>query len=381
MDGGAIELVVRAARIEAVVLTAFGLFLVFLDMNAPSEPSGLRRRLSALLRAMAQLPMADIPSFAVSHSLRAVDRFVVYWYEQSERNVVTSGLFTLIVFVAIPLAALLNWFRGGSPFLMFVLAGCVTATAVLAVLGETRAAPRFARGLSAGLFAAIFVFVPAYVFVSLTDRTLNMPIGHGMLVSILLAPMLYLVSHSAVLCGAATGAAPVASNLATPLRRIATLFAAAAPFAYLCVFAALLIWHLVYPELPVPSTWPVLLTGMLGGALAAAICAYLVTPARRGRVAPAWLAGRLVMSLVFAVALAAAAIGLPGEMYWISAAPALLAPVLLIVLIAVALCVRLILTISAVFPGGSAFAERPYRVAGILFLLSAAASGWASVTL
>ena len=89
-----IELVARFAGIEAVVLVACGLFLIFLDVNAPSDPSSLRRRLTEIWRSIAGRPAGEIPGFAISGAMRAVDRFVVYWFEQSERNAVTAGTFT-----------------------------------------------------------------------------------------------------------------------------------------------------------------------------------------------------------------------------------------------------------------------------------------------
>ena len=97
---GGIELLARFARILAVALTACGLFLIFLDIGPKPETSRLRRRLATLWRALSGLPISAVPGFVVSAAADAVDRFVVYWYEQSARNVATAGTFTLIVFIA-----------------------------------------------------------------------------------------------------------------------------------------------------------------------------------------------------------------------------------------------------------------------------------------
>ncbi|MCD6073218.1 MAG: hypothetical protein K0Q70_101 [Rhodospirillales bacterium] len=384
MDGGAIELVSRVFRIEAVVLTACGLFLIFLDINSPSDPSGLRRRLTAIWRAVAATPVREVPGFAVAGAMRAVDRFIIYWFEQSERNVVTAGTFTLIVFIAIPIAALLNWLRGGSPTLLLILLVCAIGTIALAVLSELKRSSGFTRVLSALLFAAIFLVVPIYVFVSLTDRTLNMPIGHGALASVLLTPVLYIVCHSAILLGVGTSAAPVASLQATVLRRLVTLFIAALPFAYLGTFGALLVWHLLEPEAPVPSTWRTLLITAGCGAVAAACSGYLATPRPRTAISPAGVAGRLALGLGVACVLAAAAKLLGGwsfaKPFVLSALP-LVASALLIAIVVLALCSKAVLRMSYALPGTEAMSERPYRVAGILILLVAVAAGWASVAL
>ena len=384
MDDGLIDLAARISRIAAVALTACGLVLIFLDVNAPSESSDLRRRLTAIWRAIAELPAREIPGFAMAGAMRTVDRFVVYWFEQSERNVVTAGTFTLIVFIAIPIAALLNWLRGGSPTLLLILLGCAVATIALAILSELKRLPAFTGVLSALLFAAIFLVVPIYAFISLTDLALAMPIGQGALVSLLLMPLLYVACHSAILLGTGMSAAPVASLQATGGRRLATLFTAVLPLAYLATFGVLLVWHLLEPELPMPSSWRTLLTTSGCGALAAAYVGYLATPRPRAAASPAWVTGRVALGLLVACALGIAIRLLggwsAGKPFVLSAVP-LIAPALLLATIVLALCSKAVLSMAHALPGAGGIGERPYRMAGILILLVAAATGWVSVAL
>ena len=384
MDVGAIELVARVSRIAAVVLAACGLFLIFLDSTAPSDPSGLRRRLAGLWRAIAATAPRDVPGLTLAAVMRAVDGFIVYWFEQSERNVVTAGTFTLIVFIAVPVAALLNWFRGGSPTLLLILVGCLVGTIVLAVVSELKLSPLLARILSALLFVAIFLVVPIYVFISLTDRTLTMPIGHGALASVLLAPLLYIVCHSVILLSFGTRAAPVASLHATMPRRVMTLFVAVLPFNFLATFVALLVYHLLEPQAPLPLNWRPLAAAAGCSALSAAWLGYLATPLPRTRISLAWVIGRLSMGLLAACAFAIATKllgGLPFDRPFVLAALPLVAPVLLIVVIALTLAAKAVLAVIGALPGGAGVGERPYRVAGVLTLLVAAGAGWASVAL
>jgi len=384
MDLGVIELFARFSRIAAVALTACGLFMIFLDITAPSDPSRLRRRLGGLLGTIAVTPPRLMPGLVLLAAMRAVDRFVVYWFEQSERNAVTAGAFTLIVFIAVPLAALLNWLRGGSPVLLLILLGCVIVTVVLAILSEMNRWPVLTRILSALLFTVVFLVVPIYAFVSLTGRTLIMPISHGALASILLMPLLYVVCHSMILLGTGTNAAPVASLDASAPRRLVTLFVAALPFAFVGTFVALLMWHLLEPEAPMPSNWRTLLITAGSGALATAFTGYLVTPRPRARISLVWALGRLALCLALAAALA---VGIKLLLGWsfskpfvLSALP-LVSPVLLIALILLALCFKAVLALLQEIPGSAVAAERPYRVTGILMLLIAASAGWASVSL
>lgn len=352
--------------VAAVALAACGLFLVFLDINpALAEPSPMRLRLGRAFRGIASMRFADAPRAAVETIVRAGDRFIFYWFEQSERNVATSGAFTLVVLVAIPVAAVLNWLRGGSPFLVGVILACLVGFAALAVLSEMRRAPRIAAALTPVLAATVLLFVPGYVFVSLTDRMLHTPIGHAALFSIIVVPLLYLVCHSAVLVGVGAGGAPVPSLQAGVPRRLATLFVAAGPIAFLLVFVCLVLGHVAMPEAPVPATWRVLLAGVGAGALSATAILHL----SRG---PRVLAGLAAASLIAVAVTIAAAVVSP----WLVPV-ALAAPSVLWAGAGVALLAK----ISVSLIGAERAARRPYLAAGSSGLVIAAASSWAAIVL
>ena len=371
MEPAVAPMIGSALGAAAVVLAACGLFLIFLDINrGDDEPGKMRRRLARTWLALAGRPLADAPALAVRAMVAAADRFVAYWFEQSERNVAASGAFTLIVLVAIPLASLVNWLRGGSGFLIAFIMLSVLRFVALAVLSELRRGERYAAILAPALFAAVFLFVPGYVLVSLTDRTLNMPIGHATLVSILVAPLLYLVCHSLVLIGAAAWGMPVASIAATAPRRAATLFAAALPPAYLAVFVCLLVGHLAFPDENVPSTWRALLIALGAAAVSAAATVQLA----RG---DGPLAG---LSLASALAIAIAAVVSFLASPWL-AAVAVAAPLMLWAAAAFALVARATLALGGPLFGAAVAAERPYMIGGVMALIVATGTGWASAIL
>lgn len=360
-----------ALGVAAIALAACGLFLVFLDVSpAADEPGPMRRRLAAIWRALAELPAAAAPAAAIAAAVAAADQFVAYWYEQSERNVATSGVFTLIVMIAIPLAALLNWLRGGSSFLIVFIVACALAFAVLATLAEMNRGERTAAILAPVLFAAIFLFLPGYVFVSLTDRMLNTPIGHAALTSVLIVPLLYLVCHSGVMIAAGAWGMPVPSARASAARRLATLGAAALPFAYLGVFACLVVGHVGAPEAKVPANWSALLVAMAAGAAAAAVTVHLA----RG---PRPFAGLAMASALAAAAAMAVAVAASG---WLVAVP-LAAPLVLWGAAALVLLAKGILALLVPVIGPDGAAGRPYLAAGILAMIVAAGAGWAAAQL
>ena len=384
MEEGVFDLVARLARLVAFALAACGLFLIFLDVGRTTEPSRLRRRAANMWKTLGATPIAEAPVLAVSAAMRSFDRFVVYWFEQSERNVATAGAFTLLVFVAMPFAAFLNWLRGGSPTLIVIMLASIVGLLILAALSELKRFPVAAKILAPSLFATVFLGVPSYVLVSLTDRALNIPIAHGALTSLLIAPLLYLVCHSAILLGAGAYGAPVTSLGATAFRRVATLFIAFVPAAYLATFGALLLWHVIEPELPEPSTWRSLIIVVISMALAAAAAVHLVTTRRGRTLSPIGLLGRLGIGAVLA-AVFAGIIALFGGMP--VGGPRTLAflpfaiPAILTLIVGSAILAKAVLALAQVSVSGESVSERPYRVAGLLALVLAAGAGWAAAAL
>ncbi len=384
MEIEAFELAARLARIAAIALAACGLFLIFLDVGRTTEPGNLRRRAANMWRALEATSVSDVPVLAISAAMRSFDRFVVYWFEQSERNVATAGAFTLIVLVAIPVAAVINWLRGGSPMLVVVMIACMAGLLALAVLSELRVFPAVSKVLAPVLFGAVFLVVPGYVFVSLTDRALNIPIAHGVLTSLLIAPLFYLICHSAILLGAATRAAPVMSLHATDARRVATLFVATLPLAYIATFAALLVWHVIVPELPEPSTWRSLVVVAMSTSLAGALAIHLVTVRRGHRLSPLgflirWGIGAAIAAIFAAIIIFAAAI--PSDGPNTLAILPFAVPAILAIVAGAAVLAKAVLGFAQLSAAGESVSERPYRVAGILALILAAGAGWAAVAL
>lgn len=384
MEEGVFDLVARLARLAAFALAACGLFLIFLDVGRTTEPSRLRRSAANMWKTLGATPIAEAPVLAVSAALRSFDRFVVYWFEQSERNVATAGAFTLLVFVAMPFAALLNWLRGGSPTLIVIMLASIVGLLILAALSELKRFPVAAKILAPILFATVFLGIPSYVFVSLTDRALNIPIAHGALTSLLIVPLLYLVCHSAILLGAGAYGAPVTSLGATTFRRVATLFVAFLPAAYLATFGALLLWHVIVPELPEPSTWRSLIFVVVSTALAAATAVHLVTT-RGGRTqSPIGLLGRLgigaILAAVFAGIIALFG-GMPADGPRTLAFLPFAIPAILILIVGSAILAKAVLALVQVAVSGEPVSERPYRVAGLLALVLAAGAGWAAASL
>jgi len=371
--------------VAAIALATCGLFLVFLDINRVGEPGPLRQRLSVTGRLLAATPIRGLGRVTLQAASRSWSRFVYIWFEQSERNVVVSGVFTVIVLLAIPLASMVNAARGGSPFVLIVVICCLIAVGLLAALGEMRRAEALTALLSPLLFATMFIFLPGYVFWSLTDRMRHMPIGHAALSSLLVAPILYVVCQSMVLGIAGTWGALVPSARATAFRRLVTAFAAALPFAYLLMFVAQMAGHLAMPDQPQPMEWPVLFVAILACALSAASTSYFLTARRTQAIRAvvkssvaglilcylvAWLVGFQVRYDVITLS----------PLFWLVHL-ALLPPLGLIGLLVLAGMAKIVLGVTAAIMGAEAAAARPYFVVGTVMLVMAGGAGWAAAIL
>jgi hypothetical protein len=379
------DFVASLAGVAAILLAACGLFLAFLDVSRASEPGPLRQRMSGLARHILHLPTKELGRATLRSTSLILQRFVYSWFEQSEGNVVVTGAFTAVVLLAIPLAAIVNTARGGSSFVLLVAIGCIVTFVMLAVLGEMRRAFFLTAILSPALFATMFVFLPGYVLWSLTERMRHMPIGHAALTSLLVAPMLYVASQSAVLGIAGTWGALVPSARATAFRRIATSFAAALPFGYLLLFAALVAGHLAMPDLPQPTDWSILVSGIVAWALSAALTTHFVGERRTSTLRA------LVKSIAAGAILAYSVAWIAGytprfdvivlsPLFWVVHLP-LLPSLALVVLLLLALLARASVTAIARVAGESAALGRPYLASGFVLLVAAGLLGWAAAML
>lgn len=296
-----IEFVDGLFSVAAIIFAAVGLFLVFLDLGQTADAGGgLRSALRKGWSGLAASGWRRLPHLVASRLSERTDSFIEHWFGQSEDNMLTSNVFVAMVLVIIPLAALVNILRGGSAFLFLVVLGTFAAYVALMILGEMRRAQKLCAIISVVIFAAVFFFVPGYVFTSLTGRLLNMPIGHAMLGSILGAPLLYFVCQSAVLAARLGARRLDAGPLKSALERQFAVFAASLPFVYLATYGAFLAGHLAVADLPTHSNWRMMLASFLATGLAAAITLEAARP-HADRLAKA---GRLIVGLLVIAVLA-----------------------------------------------------------------------------
>lgn len=294
-----LEIVERALWFLAALGVAAGVFMALFDVGPGRDEGRFRTWCEARFRLLESLSWARAPGAVTGLAAGAVEHTVAYWFEPSERNITASGLFFFIVLIAVPAAALLSAVTGGSPALLVFILIVVLAALALMFLGETGALRLLCGLLSVFLFASVFFALPALVFASLTDRLLAQPVGHAAMGSVLVMPLLYLVSHSLALGGALIIRPFTPAADAAGLARHLTHFLAALPIVYLLTFAAFLVGHLAVDRAALPANWSFLIASLVAGGLSMSWTLALFPG--RSRPPLGWLGG-FVLSLAGAFA-------------------------------------------------------------------------------
>lgn len=219
----------------AVLLAGGGLVWIGRWEVPPRFEVGLER----LAAEIAATHWFRVPAKSLKALEMGISRYVDFWYTQSDKNVVVGGAVMIITFAAIPLAVVLNVLRGGNLFLLWVLIGIIAAMALLAVVSETGRARALGPLMSVGIYVAGFIFLPGYIFVSLTDRMLNSPALEAALGSLVVATLVYLIAQAVL--AASSPYLPGGGHLGKAIARQFHFFAGASPLAYILAFNAPLI--------------------------------------------------------------------------------------------------------------------------------------------
>ena len=403
MEFEGLAFTVNALTSLAVLSIIFGVALVVVEMgNRLDESFQSSSRSSHWMHATwSQLdgcPWRHLPGHAIGSFVAGVAKIIDYWFGQSEKNVVTSGVFLFLVLIAIPLAALLNYLRGGSGFLLSVLLISFVVFVLLLVVGEIRRLSLVATALAALLFGAIFLFVPGYVVISFTDLILGMPVGHAAIGGVLVTPLLYLLCHSVALL--ANGIFVVQGS--DKWHRVLRTLSASIPLAYLVTFGTFLYGHFAATQQPSIHSWQLLISSLMFTGLSFALTIFMFNPGKEGRLSNRTLiTGLVVMVLATcAFSLLLVYLGLPkifsemaaqklfnvmiglsvngetgllGPVFWIMHMPFL--PLLLLgIIVLLGILSKLLIAADTKFLTGQKIQQYPMAGGGVLFIVGGIAA-------
>ena len=254
-----------------MILAALAFVTILAGLKLNANLSQLRNWVQHLISPVLDCSWGLLPARGTALFVNGYVSYVNYWFRQPENNFLVSGLFFIIVVIAIPAGAVLNFTRGGSAFLIFMFLGLVIGFVVLMGLGEMQRLKWVRSALSPVLFLALFIFVPGYVFCSFTDRLLNLQVGHAVIGSFLVAPLLYLAVQSGVLIGRQLFVGRGATNSSYILGSLVVNFSAGLPFAYFGTFLLFLAGRYLDAPVAIPMNWQTVLAGLVVGGIGLAV--------------------------------------------------------------------------------------------------------------
>ena len=245
-----------------LLMAIMGLSLLLAGLHQAPYFASCRILVSRLVLPMMTCSWRVVPVRATALVVKGYQAYVHYWFCHSENNFLVSSMFIIIVLIGIPAGAIFNAARGGSPFLLILLAGLALIFVTLAILSETGRFKGLAALLSTFLFLALFVFVPGYVFHSLTDRLLNLTVGRAVFGSFLIVPLLYLAAQSSVLV--ISQLIPGRSTEGVgQMKPYLIAVIAGLPLAYFLTFATFLAHQSSDVQTLVPMTWQPVIVGVV----------------------------------------------------------------------------------------------------------------------
>ena len=282
---------VQALLIAGAVLAgaAGGVFLLLDLGRSPRRTDG---GLADWWKGLAGTPWPAVSDWISARLLISVKEIFRDFFEEADQTSVFGALFIGLVFVLLPVAAVVNWLSGGSPFLALYYLTVLLALAILNFAGE-HGRLSVVNG-SAALFmgVSVFLFVPAYVLRSFTDRALHDNIGHAVLESLAVAPLCYVVAYAIMMFY--RGFLNVPAAAAAAINR----FLAALPAAFVLTFLALQAGAVADHGSELPKTWSMLIASMVFASAAVPSTLAIIEAVNRQ--------GRLVAGVVACVGVAAA---------------------------------------------------------------------------
>ena len=295
-------------QVLAVMILAAGAGMVMADVEPPEESGRFRRFFAGAWAAVTGSGFAAQPRCVIGRTLAAMRLAVDAGFVGIERTPWFGALFMGVVFLGIPLAALVNMIFGGSSLLVLFYLALAAALGILAITGERPEWKMLNGFLAVFLGASLFLLVPGYVLASFTERLQNTGFSHAVLGSVLVAPLYYLVAYGLL----------IAYRAMVPGNRepvVLQRFLAAVPAAFVLVFVALLAGHFAVFEQEPARPWRLLIAGIACTAAAVPLTMGLVEwgLAKPGRLAEA-LAAALFGAAGLADMLYMGATGSPGGM-------------------------------------------------------------------
>ena len=282
----------------AIPSIAFGMGLTSIGLSRSGSFNQFRRKFYEVLRPALGSNWKEMPFFSAGIIVKGYNNYVDYWFRQSEKNVVISGLFTIIVLIGIPFGSVVNWLQGGSVLLLALIICIGTGLVILAITNELGLWPLFSKVLSLLVFIGIFLFIPIYAFYSFNDRILHLSVGHAAIGCLLIMPILYLFCQSVSLLIRQLVGVSNSRFIPDFIEVQLVYFVSALPIAYVLTFAALLSGPFSVADHPLPKSWSMLISSLLNLSICFSISLQVLNWISKRKTLLKWYFGCFLLALL-----------------------------------------------------------------------------------
>ncbi|MBT3307612.1 MAG: hypothetical protein HN377_14175 [Alphaproteobacteria bacterium] len=226
----------------------------------PNRGAGqLHRRLSRGWRELSGVPWAAIPRRVNGWLVDTVDGLIQSGFDEADKGIAFGGVVMVLLFIILPVLALINMLTGGSVFLFWYFVSLLAALAFLNFSGETNLLKVLNGFAAVYLGVSLIIIIPVYALRAFTEVSIHNVFSHAVLKSPLVAVFWYLAAYGVglMLDTAVRFAGGNFRNLA--LGRFVHGGLAAVPIAFVLTFAALLAGHLAVFEQNPARSWTLVL--------------------------------------------------------------------------------------------------------------------------
>ncbi|NQV83852.1 MAG: hypothetical protein HQ494_08540 [Rhodospirillales bacterium] len=238
---------------------ALGLILWAMESGSEHGSGNRRQRLAGGWRQLSEAPWSATPRRVNGWLVDTIDGLVRSGFEEADKGIAFGGFVMVLLFIILPVLALINMLIGGSAFLFWYYLALLAALAFLNFSGESERL-KVLNGLAAVFLGlSLIAIIPVYALRAFTEVSIHNVFSHAVLKSPLIAVLWYLAAYGAGLVMDMAVRFAGGDFRTWPFGRFVHGGLAAMPVAFVLTFAALLAGHLaVFDQNPARS-WTLIL--------------------------------------------------------------------------------------------------------------------------
>ncbi len=183
------------------LMIALGGMVLALQESGIGGDGIMRRRLGAYMEELKSINWTALPWRTSAHAVRLIDRAQRKYFSEADKSQTFSAFYIGLLFFALPAAALINAFSGGSPFLVLYYLFLFGALVFMNLVGEVRLLRGVHSVLAFVIGISILLIIPVYVLRSLTEVVLRDIYAYGIFSSLPVVFLWYVTAYGGMRAG------------------------------------------------------------------------------------------------------------------------------------------------------------------------------------